>query len=133
MDIILTARELGKKLQETQEYKKMYEAKANNDLDSDLQEMIQNFNLKKVDFERKVSANEFDEETEREKNKEIMSLYNEIMSNPTMAEYIMAKNELNQIVKQINSILMMAVNGADPETCDISTSCGSGCSSCGGC
>ncbi|MCL2014210.1 MAG: YlbF family regulator [Oscillospiraceae bacterium] len=137
METITLARELGKKIQQTNEYQKAQEAKARNDLDIELQTLINEFNLKKIDFERKVGSDELEENEQREKNKEIMTLYNKIMSNPNMADYTAAKNELNGLMKQINSILIMSMNGADPETCDVS-SCGggtahSGCSGCNGC
>ena len=50
-----------------------------------------------------------------------------------MAAYNEAKNGMDMLMNQINAILVMSVNGEDPETCDPAPSCTGSCSTCGGC
>ena len=37
------------------------------------------------------------------------------------------------MLNEINTLISMCVDGEDPETCDISSSCTGSCSTCGGC
>ena len=66
-------------------------------------------------------------------NNELRELYQQVMSNVNMAAYNEAKNGMDMLMNQINAILVMSVNGEDPETCDPATSCTGSCSTCGGC
>ena len=57
-----------------------------------------------------------------------------MMGNKNMMEFNIAKQDVDSIMNQVSGILMMSVNGEDPETCDPNAhSCGGDCGSCGGC
>ncbi len=133
MDIIEMTRELGKMLQQDKRYKAYFAAKEMNDRDEDLQALIGEFNLKRVDLNMEMSKDEKNTEKLKDLDTEIKELYGKIMANPNMVAFNDAKNAMDDILSQINNIITMSANGDDPETCGKESSCGGGCSSCSGC
>lgn len=135
MKIIEMARQMGKEIQASDEYKALYNAKEANDNDSQLQELIEKFNLKRVELNVAMSSEEKDEEKISKCNTELQDLYNSVMSNENMVAFNKANSDLNDMMNQITTILMKSVNGEDPETCAAveEHSCGGSCSSCSGC
>ena len=132
MGIIEMARDLGAKLQEEEAYKNYQEAKSNLELDSSLQTMIGEFNLKKISINSEMGKNDKDDEKLKLLNDQIKELYDKIMENEKMQIFNSAKNEIDSLVSHINAILMMSANGEDPATAGES-SCGGSCSGCTGC
>ena len=57
------------------------------------------------------------------------------MNDPNMKAYSEAKGKVDELMKKIEFVLGMALNGADPETIEVpeSTGCTGNCSSCAGC
>ncbi|NLK70566.1 MAG: YlbF family regulator [Clostridiales bacterium] len=133
MDIIEKARELGKMIQQDERYKAYYDAKEKNDKDEELQALIGEFNLKRVDLNREMSKDDKDMERLRELDSEIKSLYGKIMANPNMEVFNDAKNAMDELLSQINTIITASANGEDPETCATQSSCGGSCAGCSGC
>ena len=133
MDTIKVARELGKALQADERYVKYMSAKKESDDDTGLQEKINEFNLKRADLNNEISKADKSEERVAQLDSEIRDIYADIMTNEHMAAYATAKEELDALINQISTIIMMSANGADPETLDVNHSCSGSCSSCSGC
>jgi len=134
MNVIEKARELGKLLQADERYIKYNETKAKNDNDEDLQKMIGEFNMKRVSLNTEMSKSDKSQDRINELNTEIKALYSDIMANKNMADFTAAKNEMDEMLSQINMVITMSANGEDPETCPVETSsCSGSCSSCSGC
>lgn len=134
MDIIELTRELGKKIQEDERYLKLKIASQNNDADKDLQELIGEFNLKRININNEVSKPERDENKINELNNELKICYQKIMGNENMVNYNSAKTDFDMLIKRINTIIMGCANGEDPLTVDVvESSCYGDCSSCAGC
>lgn len=134
MDVIAKARELGKEIQADERYVAYMEAKNKSDNDEKLQEMINQFNLLRMNLSTEINKGaDADENKKADLDKQIRDLYANIMSNEHMAAYAAAKEELDDVIKKVSTIIMMSANGEDPETCDVEHSCGGNCSSCGGC
>ena len=58
------------------------------------------------------------------------------MANENMSAFNDAKNAMDEFLSQINMVITMSANGEDPDTCPVEdphSSCGGGCSTCGGC
>ena len=127
------AREMGKEIQSTAEYKRRMAAKEANDNDKDLQDGIGKFNLKRLEMNNEMQKPERDDAKMQALNEELQKIYTEVMGNPSMMEFNIAKQEMDEIMQQVNAILTMCVNGEDPETCEIPTACSGSCSTCGGC
>ena len=133
MDIIELARDLGKKIQEDDRFIAMHVASQQCDADEALQNMIGEFNLKRMAINNEAQKEDRSEETLRTLNDELRAVYAEIMQNPNMAAYNNAKNELDALVQRVTTVITMSADGEDPYTCDCdSCGCGGNCSSCGG-
>ncbi len=134
MDAIKAARELGKAIQADERYIEYSKAKAANDADEELQQLIGEFNLKRqqVGLEMSKSPEEQDKEKLDAANKEMQRLYTLVMSNEHMADYTMAKQGMDRLAADVNAIISLCINGEDPDTCDY-TACTGSCATCGGC
>lgn len=135
MTVIEMARELGKALQEDEKYKKYQEAKEKNDKDVELQNMIGDFNVKRMQLNQEMQKKEKDAEAMQRLDGELKEVYNKIMANPNMAEFSAAQEAVEKLINSVNYIISMAANGEDPMTCpeEQPASCGGSCSTCGGC
>jgi len=133
MDIIEMTRELGKAVQEDGRYKAYMAAKEVNDSDEELQKLIGDFNLKRMNINQEMSNPEKSEERLKALDEELKSIYAQIMGNDNMIAFNTAQNELEQLIGDINQIITMCANGEDPETCQIQHGCSGSCSTCGGC
>lgn len=134
MDIIKMTRELGKTIQESAEYKAMEAAKDANDNDVELQNQIEEFNLIRGQLSTAMQAEPKDEEAIAKFDSQLKEIYTKVMGNKNMLAFNDAKQDIDKMMNGITNILMMSVNGEDPETCDVEPeSCGGSCSSCSGC
>ncbi len=132
MDIIEMTRALGKAIQQDERYIRLSVARDNNDNDEKLQEMIGNFNLKRVEVNQEAARPDKDQAKLDALNESIRALYKEIMENPNMVEFNAAKEEIDSLMNFVNQILVLSVNGQDPDTVEQS-SCTGSCSTCAGC
>jgi cell fate (sporulation/competence/biofilm development) regulator YlbF (YheA/YmcA/DUF963 family) len=134
MDVIELAREIGKEIQKDDRYLKMQLAIQNTDKDTVLQDLIGQYNLKRMSLDTEVQNPESDQEKVQAYSQELRALYAKITENPSMAVYQQAKGELDHLLQRVQAIVTQSANGEDPETTDyVESSCGGNCSSCGGC
>jgi cell fate (sporulation/competence/biofilm development) regulator YlbF (YheA/YmcA/DUF963 family) len=135
MDVLNSAKELAKALQESDAYVAMSKAREENDKNIELQEKISNFNLKKIALNRETAKEERNSDKISTLDREIREAYQDIMNDPNMKAYSEAKGKVDELMKKIEYVLGMALNGADPETIEVpeSTGCSGNCSSCSGC
>ncbi len=133
MDIIAMARELGKEIQKDARYLRLVAAREKNDADQSLQELIENFNNKRVELSQAINSESRDVDKLTQLDKELKDLYQAVMDNENMVEFNAAKMELDDAVSFVNQILMGSVNGENPELIEKQVGCGGNCASCGGC
>jgi len=135
MEPLKAARQLGKAIQEDERFKAYFSAKEKNDADEGLQNLIGEFNLQRENLTMEVSKGEGkDDQKVTELNTKMRETYAEIMQNDNMRVYSTAKTEVDLMVNQVNQIIAMCCEGADPDTCEPKAgNCGSGCGGCGGC
>lgn len=133
MDIIQMARELGKAIQQEDAYVKLQVAQQNSDNDKELQDLIGEFNLKRMSINNEAQKSDRDDEKLQKLNVEMREVYAKIMQNENMLSYNEAKEGLDLILQRVLAIISQSANGEDPETTDYSPSCSGSCSSCGGC
>ena len=132
MDIIEMTRALGKAIQQDERYIRLSLARDNNDNDEKLQEMIGKFNLKRVEVNQEAARPDKDQAKLDQLNESIRTLYKEIMENPNMVEFNAAKEVIDSLMNFVNQILVLSVNGQDPDTVEQS-SCTGSCATCAGC
>ena len=128
-NIIVMARELGNEIMQDERCIALQMAKVANDEDDALQGEIGEFNLKRVSINAEMNKENKDDEKIDKLNAEMKEIYDKIMINPNMAAYNKAKQEADELINHITSILVMSMNGQSPDE-----GCGSGgCSGCSGC
>ena len=133
MDIIKMTRELGKAIQQDERYVAYTLAKTANDNDAELQTLIGDFNLKRMNINAEMSGGEENSDRLKKFNEELKEIYSKIMANDNMAAFNTAQSALEQLISDVNQIISMCANGEDPDTCQISHGCSGSCATCGGC
>lgn len=134
MDIIQLARDLGSEIQKQEAYLDMIKNQAKNDEDENLQQLIGEFNLKRMALNSETSKTDKNQNKVDSLDKEVRDLYQKIMANENMINYNKSKQALTVLITDINKILSAAVTGQDPQTVDLNDngSCSGSCGSCGG-
>lgn len=133
MDIIKQARELGKAIQQEESFKNLQTAKTASDNDKQLQDLIGEFNLKRVSINNEAGKSDRDDEKMQKLNEEMRHVYAKIMQNENMTAYNQAKTDLDTIMQRVLAIITQSSEGEDPETTDYSPSCNGSCGGCSGC
>ena len=75
---------------------------------------------------------EKDDKKIAELNEQLQKSYTDIMGNEHMMNYNIAKQDVEEIMQKINTIMQAAINGDDVDSCDVECSCTGSCASCGG-
>jgi len=136
MDVLVEmAIDLASQLQADDRCQAVFAAQQAADADETLQQLIGDFNLKRmaINTEEMKDEGERDAEKLRTLNTELRSIYADIMSNEHMVAYNGAKTALDELVRKIQTAINLAVQGQDPSLAAQEMSCGGDCSSCGGC
>ena len=138
MTVIEAARELGKVVQADERYIEYINTKNANDADEERQNLIGEFNLirQNLAMESDKPEGEINNEKVKELTAKMHSAYDAVMSNENMAAFTMAKQGMDKLMSEINTILTYSVEGADPATCPSeppAAECSGSCSTCGGC
>ena len=133
MDIIEMTRELGKAIQKDDRYLNLHLAAQNCEDDQQLQELIGDFNLKRLAINKESAGENGDEAKIAKLNEEMRHAYARILQNPNMAAYNAAREELDGLMQRVTAIITKSVEGEDPETADYEASCSGSCATCGGC
>ena len=134
MDCIDLFKKAAAALQTDIRYLELDAARKENDEDEELQKLIGEFNLTRLDLNNEIGKTERDEAHINELNKKVNDLYSQIMSSEGMVRYNAAKAECEQLVNYIDAIINTAMNGGDPMTVkEPQGGCTGSCSTCGGC
>lgn len=136
MTVIEAARELGKVIQADARYIEYVKAKELNDADEGLQNLIGEFNLIRQNYamESDRPEEEIDHDKVKKLRDDMNATYEKIMTNENMAVFTMAKQGMDKLMSEINTILTYSVEGEDPATCPSEppqSACSGDCGSCG--
>jgi cell fate (sporulation/competence/biofilm development) regulator YlbF (YheA/YmcA/DUF963 family) len=132
MTVEEAVRTLGKSIQADCRYKRYVKAKEDNDHDAALQQQIQAFQLKRMNYQRETGKPEPDAEKVAAWEKELDGMYEEILQHAGMQEFQAAKTELDEMMQAVDAIISLCLSGEDPDTCHAAPSaCGGNCASCG--
>ncbi len=128
------AKDLGHEIQRDPRFIRTQMAQAAADEDKALQDLIGEFNLKRMALNAEAGKDEAEQDKEKvmQLNAELREVYARVMANESMAEYQAAKTELDTIINGIGAIINMAAQGLNPDEYE-EHSCSGNCSSCGGC
>lgn len=122
-------------MQADERYIELDAARRANDADEELQNLIGDFNLARMDLNNELSMDERNDERISELNEKINQTYTQVMNHPGMKRYNEAKAAAEQLVNHIDAIINTAMNGGDPMTVEAPAAggCSGSCSSCSGC
>ena len=134
-DLLEMAKQLGRELQKDERYLAFRRASEENDKDTDLQNLIAQFNQKRLDLGNAEDAQEQDEDRVKALGEEVRGLYSQIMANDAMRKYQAVRAEFEQLLDGINRVIAYSAAGQDPDSFDptAAASCSGDCSACGGC
>ena len=136
MDIIEMTRQLGAALQQDERYFAFREAQKANEADAALNDLIGKLQLCQLQFQQEASKDDKDEAKLRQIDEEYGRIYGEIMASENMKAYDAAVKEVDKLMKYINGILTLCIQGEDPATCEPHIhehDCSCGCDGCEGC
>ena len=134
MDCIELFKRASAALQTDYRYLGLDSARRATDEDKELQDMIGEFNLARMDLNNEIGKDDRSDARVAELNEKVNSLYGKIMANEHMVAYNEAKQECEKLVNYIDAIINTAMNGGDPMTVEEpAAGCTGSCSSCGGC
>ncbi len=133
MSIVDLAREIGRELQKDKDYLSFRNLEKACDEDKELQDLVGEFNLKRMSLNNESAKADRDEEKIERLNSELRICYSKVMENESMAAYNKAKTSFENRVQQVIGIITQCAEGADPDTAEGVHSCDCDCSSCGGC
>ena len=134
MTVEEAVRALGRSLQADCRYVRYVKAKETNDADEGLQEQMNSFQLKRMNYQHEYQKESPDADKLKAWETELDSMYNTILAHPGMVEFQAAKLELDAMMQEVDAIISLCLNGEDPDTCHPSLNgCSGNCASCGGC
>lgn len=133
MDAIELFKKAAMAMQTDPRYLAMDEARRAADENKELQDLIGEFNLARMDLNNEMSKEERDEERMNELNQKVSGLYTQAMGHPAMIAFNEAKAKAEAMIAHIDAIINTAMNGGDPMSVEEPSSCTGSCSSCGGC
>ena len=122
-------------MQTDERYIELDAARRANEADEELQNLIGDFNLARMDLNNELSMDERNDDRISELNEKINQTYTKVMNHPGMKRYNEAKAAAEQLVNHIDAIINTAMNGGDPMTVEAPAAggCSGSCSSCSGC
>ena len=134
MDILLEmAKDMGEAIQQDDRYVALQMAQAKADEDQGLQDLIGEFNLKRMAMATEENKDEKDPQKIRELDEQLREVYARVMANESMQAYNAARSQMDAMLNSIQRILVLSAQGEDPHSIEEEHSCGGNCSGCSGC
>ena len=124
MDILKKAHELGEMIKNSPEMKAMDEAEEVQKNDVKAEELLQEYNLKRMNIARDFHEGKIQQAEAIIKNNEAFAEM--VKANKSIADYVEAKKTFDEMVQKVNQVLNYYITGQDPN-------CTHDCSTCGGC
>lgn len=123
MTIIEKAHELGEMIKKSKEMEALSLAEKAQQEDSDAQELISDFNIKRLNLARQIQSGKI---TEEEAIKENNNAFSEMVEkSASIKAYVDAKKQFDDLVNSVNNVINIYIMGEQGCTHD--------CSTCGGC
>lgn len=123
MTIKEKTQELGEMIKNSEEFKKLKSAEEVQNNDETAQELLKEFNLKRMNLARNMHNGEI---TQEEAIKQSQADFDALAENEVIAAYLEAKKAFDAIVEEVNETLNYYITGQEP-------GCTHNCSTCGGC
>ena len=132
MELIEIAKELGSKIQESEEFLNFKSAKEKMDSDEVLIDLKKRFDEKKEELNREMAKENSKKEIIKKLSEDLRDFYSQINDSPSMCAFESAKRALDSLVDNIVTIINSSAHGEFP-TKNFLSSCSGSCDSCMGC
>lgn len=130
-EILEMAKDLGVKIQDSQEFLRFKSCKEKMDSDESLVNLRKEFDKIKEDLNEEISKEDSDKEKIKELSDSLRNMYEKINNNKSVSDYDIAKKELDNLVNKVNLIINESAHGKFDQS--LFDSCSGSCSTCGGC
>ncbi len=132
MDLIQMTRELGAAIQQDERYLALAKANAINEADTELNSLIGEVQMIQTSYQSESGKEDADKEKLEALDKQFSEVYGKIMANPNMQSFQVAREAIDDLMKEITGILGLCIRGDDPATCELEQeqNCEGECSSC---
>lgn len=127
MTVYELARELGNKMLESDEGKKMADARYIFDGNKEAQSQLFNYSNYKNALQEKYNNGTINEDELAKESVKLGEMLEEVKKNPIIMDMLDAETEFSVMVNQVMSILNATITGQSEE------SCSGNCSGCSGC
>lgn len=124
MTIIEKAHELGEMIKDSKEMEALSLAEKVQQEDSDAQQLIADFNIKRLNLAREIQGGKISEEEAIKKNNEAFSEM--VEKSESIKKYVEAKKQFDNLVNSVNNVINIYIMGEQQ-------GCTHNCSTCGGC
>ena len=124
MTIIEKAHELGEMIEASEEMKALKEAEKIQADDDEAQQLVADFNIKRMNLARQIQGGKITEEEAIKKNNEAFSEM--VDASESIKNYVMAKENFDKLVNDVNNVINLYIVGKQD-------GCTHDCSTCGGC
>lgn len=128
MTVYEKARELGELLLETEQAKRLTDARYIFDGDEQAQKALFDYTEYRNNVVNKMEDGSLKPEQYKEEAKKINEMAKELKNTPIVGDMLKAESEFNSLVNQVMEILKVTINGEE-ET----SGCTGNCSGCSGC
>lgn len=126
------ATELGLALSNSEEFKRVQQAKAAMDSDAHVNSLMEQYTKKQEQMVAMLENEDSDGMTVSAIAKEIEDVQNELMGDPVFLEMMEAQNQFANVMNEVNTVISAYINLA-PEEENRSSGCSGDCSGCSGC
>ena len=117
MDILDSARQLGKDIQADERYKACIKAQEAATNDAKISEMAKRLDEIQAEFEKIATEHPENEEKMELLHSEYIELFQKANAEPAMAALLDARAEMDKMMTDIMAIIFLCINGEDPDTC----------------
>lgn len=128
MDILEMAKELGKAIEESKEFSDLQAAQAAQETDTKAQELIGEYNLKRMNIMQRAQGENLTEEDYNKIRTELADEFDKLMQYDVIKNFIDAKDAFDTMYEQVKNIIDFYANGEKQ-----AGGCSGSCSTCGGC
>ncbi|MBQ1545129.1 MAG: YlbF family regulator [Clostridia bacterium] len=130
MDVVELTRQLGVAIQADERYTKFTESQEKAMSDEEVRALNDRLENLRERYETEAQKPNPDQVVLGNLDTTFQKTYGDMMNVPSMVDYVLARRELDNLMKYLTEILYLTVNGEDPLTCEPAPQggCGCGCS-----
>ena len=126
------ATELGLALSNSEEFKRVQQAKAAMDFDPHVQGLMEQYTKKQEQMVNMLENQDNDGMTVSAIAKEIEDIQSELMADPVFIEMMESQNQFANVMNEVNKVISAYINLGEEEE-SRSSGCSGDCSGCSGC